>query len=212
MDTDLSKMAADLKAPENPDTDEALAADVEEAVAAAPMGEAGIVAAAMEERTRALQPDGNPPPNEVVDTRPEIDEDLLPPEPEEKEYHVYHCARDNMRMHTPDGQEIRFTHKRHITDNPKHIEYLDSEVEAGNIFISVDKEKPVVTSSDLDPMAALKRKHIKEFLAEQAAQAAANAPRDMGVYETSTDGGKPQVKVRIPSSADIAAVSADSGK
>ena len=176
--------AADLLAPKDPDKQQAKV--VEEKVTEAA-------------KQRALGPDGNPPPNEVVNTIGGEGDGSEPYAGEEKEYNVYHCARDTMHMCTPKGRDIRFVDKRVVTDNKEVIKFLDSEIKAGNRFITVSKENPTVKSSDLNPMATIKKNIIREFLLEQAAEAEANKPRDMGT----TPGGNKAVKVAIPSTADL---------
>lgn len=214
---DLSKLAESLK----PDPEATEAAILEEAVAKKAEEDAdprpahktagqGVLAAAAakSDGARALNPDGTANPAPVPDTIFDPDPDMSEPEPaEEKEYNVYYCARPSMRMITPKGLEIRFTMGRLITDNKDVIKYLNKEIKSGNHFVTVNEDKLTMTSTDLDPMASLKRQHIKEYLAEQAAKAAANAPRDMGNY--SNDGVAPG-SIKIPSTADIVAVTGDS--
>lgn len=161
--------------------------------------------------TRNLRADGNPEPNKVVNTLGALNESQLePPEPEEIEYHVYYSTRKSMRMHTPDGQEIRFDNGRCITDNSVHIAFLENELRRMNPFVYINKDKPTMTTTDLNPMAVLKRRFIQEYLAEQAAKAEANKPRDMGYTEDFTGAGGRTVKVKIPSTQDLGELAGDS--
>ena len=77
----------------------------------------------------------------------------------------------------------------------------------GNKMLRVEAGKETVTSEDLDPMEVLRKKHIKEYLAEQAALKVANAPRDMG---STTQPGVAPGSIKIASSATIAGVTGDS--
>jgi len=183
---DVNKMADDLK-PKDPEK------------AQAEIAEKKILAGKEKVLSPVSEAPAEPPAPPAPPTSSKLDEP--------KEYHVYHCARETMHMHTPSGRDIRFHDKRCVTDNEEVIEYLDSEIAAGNRFITVNKDQPTVTSDDLDPMAVIRRNIIKEYLAEQQAEAAANAPRDMGSYDNQ-NGIQPRVK--IPSTADIAALSGDS--
>lgn len=125
---------------------------------------------------------------------------------EGKSYNVYHCGPDNMHMHTADGQDIRFAQHRHVTDQPEVIAYLDAEVARRNPMVTVQEGHETMTSAELDPMAALKRKHVREFLLEQAAANAANPPRDLG----GTAGGNANANALGIVGTDQLSVGADS--
>jgi len=96
----------------------------------------------------------------------------------EKQFQTYSSPKSSFRMMTPKGRRINFIKGKHITCIPEEIEYLDDEIAAGIRFIT--KGEPV-TSEDLDPMAALKKRLRAEILAEQAANLneAAESPEDI---------------------------------
>lgn len=96
-----------------------------------------------------------------------------------KEQKVYQVYKSSLQSHTiimPKGKQLRIFNYQYITDNEEEIEYLDYEISQGFIYLEkMDK----VTSEDLDPMAALKRKIIADYEAEKAA-AAAKVQNDLG--------------------------------
>ncbi len=95
-------------------------------------------------------------------------------------YQQFHSNRSSMSMTTPEGGTMNFMHHKFITSNPVFIAYLQLEIASGNSFIRQDEVDKELTLADLDPMAALKKKHIEEFLAEQAKNAPPES-RDMGL-------------------------------
>ena len=101
---------------------------------------------------------------------------------EEKEYHMYHCARQSMQVISPTGIPVKFIEGIYYTDNPDVIFYLDHEIER-NGLPGISKGDKIV-QSDLDPMAALRKKLYAEFLAEQQEAALTNKhTKDMGSTE-----------------------------
>lgn len=132
--------------------------------------------AKQEAKTEALAPPLAPTPT------PAIVPDPVPAEPE-KVFQCYRSSRQSMKMITTEGLKVTFVNYQHLTADPRVEAYLDNEIRLG--FKDIVKASPM-TSSDIDPMAALKKKHIEEFLAEEAAKAAAavlSGPRDMGQSE-----------------------------
>lgn len=95
------------------------------------------------------------------------------PEPEEREYHVYYHTLKSCRMITREGRTISFVDGRYVTDVESEIAYLDEELALKNYQLSVVPGEEVMTTSQLDPMKALKKQFIAEYLEEEAAKAAA---------------------------------------
>jgi len=92
------------------------------------------------------------------------------------EYQVFTSPKLSFRMMTPKGRRIYFIAGKCITKVKEEIEYLDSEIEAGIRFITKGE---AITSEDLDPMVALRKRIIKEYEAEKAASAKVpEAPAD----------------------------------
>lgn len=108
------------------------------------------------------------------------------PPGEEKTYQHYSSARVALRMITPRGKRINFVNHSFITDDEEIISYLDSEIRGGLNVISRGER---MTHDAADPMSALKRKIIKEFLAsqEKEAQRAAELVPDFGNTRSETD-------------------------
>ena len=87
----------------------------------------------------------------------------------EKLYHVFYSTLESCRMITKGGRNIAFVLGKYVTDVPEEIEYIQEEIALGNNRLSVVAGKEQMTADDLDPMKALKKQHIKEYLAEQKA-------------------------------------------
>ncbi len=100
-----------------------------------------------------------------------------------KVYHQYFSTRPIMNIATTTGKMIHFVGSTYVTDAEDEIAFLDNEIRAGLKAIYVKQDKKTVSAVELDPLAAIKKKVIDEYLAAQAAQA--DVSRDMG--NTSTD-------------------------
>ena len=111
-----------------------------------------------------------------------FDNPLPDTEKQEKKYNIYYSLRGSMRMCCPSGKPIHFVGGKFVTDEKEAIEYLDAELAARNKFIYVKEGEERVTSTDLDPMAALRRKIIKEESKKIIAMAQKHltASRNMG--------------------------------
>lgn len=71
----------------------------------------------------------------------------------------------------PDGSEAAFIAGRYATSEGDKIQHLDSEISKGHQYIFRDPLQLACDESDLDPMEAMKKKIISEYLEQQAAQA-----------------------------------------
>ena len=89
------------------------------------------------------------------------------PATKEKEYQVYHSARQSMQLITYKGNPVRFLNGILYTDSIDVIEYLDNEIYLGALPGITKGEK--IVQSDMDPIAALRKKIYAEILAEQEA-------------------------------------------
>lgn len=106
-------------------------------------------------------------------------------EAKEEHFHHYISARVAPRLATEKGHKIRFTDHRHLTQNEEVIEYLDREIKAHNLpGITIEE---IVSTSDIDPQASLRKRARKELLKELQAEAAGGGVgsenRDMGSFE-----------------------------
>ena len=97
-------------------------------------------------------------------------------EPERKFQH-YACSRQAMRMITPEGRKITFVGHKYITAEEAIIAYLDAEIANG---LRVITKGELLTSLEADPLEALRRKHVAEYLASQKAE----EKQDMGSTKT----------------------------
>ena len=97
-----------------------------------------------------------------------------------KKYQHYNCARIAMNMVTEEGKKIRFVNHQYITADEHEIKYLNDQIKRG---LTVITKGELMTAEEADPMEALKRKHIAEYLAKESAELVAEAKgesRDMG--------------------------------
>lgn len=65
-----------------------------------------------------------------------------------------------------------------MTDKEDEITFLDNEVKLGHAMIYVKSGQETVDADALDPLAAIKKKAIEEYLEQQ--KRAADPNRDMG--------------------------------
>lgn len=113
----------------------------------------------------------------------EIFENPIPDtEKKEKKYNIYYSHRGSVRMCCPSGKPIHFVGGKFVTDEKEAIKFLDAELASRNKFIYVKEGEEVVSSTDLDPMAVLRRKIIKEEADKiiEVAQKQMDGSRDMG--------------------------------
>lgn len=96
---------------------------------------------------------------------------------EEREYTVYHHTLPSAQYVFKSGGVAEFIGGKFLTDDPVHIQELDAEVGRRNQFISKGAKK--LKTSDLDPVAEIKRQAVEEYLASLKA-ASGDASRDMG--------------------------------
>ena len=87
------------------------------------------------------------------------------PEVKEEVFQFYKSTIDNQKIAMKSGKVLRITAGKYITKDPAEIEFLDYEISQGFPFL---KKGEPVTSSDLDPMSALRKKIYAEILAAQA--------------------------------------------
>ena len=116
---------------------------------------------------------------------------------EERQYQTYFHSMSSSKMLTDKGTPIIFQEHKCYTDVQEVMDYLDKEIAGGLKLITKGE---LVTSEDLDPMAAIKKRVIAEYLKDQEKLAAA---------------GKAQAGSGIMSSAMLttggASTSADAG-
>ena len=93
-------------------------------------------------------------------------------EVEEKTFNIYKASMQAFRIIRPDGKVIHVLNGQLITDNPIDIEYLDAQIALGKLRLRPAEQ---VTSTDLDPIAALKAKLKEEARQEILAETASSS-------------------------------------
>lgn len=116
---------------------------------------------------------------------------------QEEEFQQYNSAKPSVRLITEAGFRITFTNYTYLTQNEDAISYLDRQIASGLQGITKGE---VVTTSDLDPMAKLRKEleaKIREELAQEAANAAKGITRDMGDTES-------KAGIKVATAKDVA--------
>lgn len=128
--------------------------------------------------------------SEIKETQVVIPEEQVAPEPvletlqEVQMFQQYKCSKPSMRMMTSKGKKLYFIKFELLTQDEDIIEYLDYEI-TQNPRLGITKGA-MMSLDEKDPMAALKRQHIAEYIAEQAkkaSDAALGITRDMGTTD-----------------------------
>ena len=99
---------------------------------------------------------------------------------DEKKYQQYASSRNSMKMITTTGRKIIFVGYKYMTCEQDIIDYLDDEISKG---LNVVTKGELLTSKEADPMEALKKKHIQEYLAKEQQELtdiALGKTKDMG--------------------------------
>jgi hypothetical protein len=95
-----------------------------------------------------------------------------------KTFNQYFSTRPKLSITMPQGGRIYFVAGHYATDNEDEITFLDEQIRAKHPMIYVKATEKTVTSEQLDPMAAIRKKIIEEHEAKKAEQADPN--RNMG--------------------------------
>ena len=90
---------------------------------------------------------------------PEVEEPKLP----EKIFQTYRSGLENQKVIMKCGRTLYIRQHKYITAKQDEIDFLDEEISLG--FPGLKKGEPV-TETDLDPMAALKKKMRAEIMKE----------------------------------------------
>lgn len=116
------------------------------------------------------------------------------------EKRLYKSTNKFCNVVTPRGKVLHFRAGMYITADENEIQFLDSAIGANefNNAIYIDPNARTITAEQENPLLALKKKFIEEYLQEQAAMI--NPSNDMGNSE--------QGKLKAASTSDIAAVTA----
>lgn len=110
---------------------------------------------------------------------------------DETVYQHYSSSRVAIKLITDKGKKITFTDYQFITADQDIIDYLDTEIKSGMNVVTKGK---AMTSEEADPMAALKRRHIAEYLETQETQAKADALGELRNMGSTEEGSKAKIK------------------
>ena len=105
------------------------------------------------------------------------------PEGEEKVFNVYKSTMQSHKIIRDDGKIIHVLNHQYITSDPADIEFLDTEIKAGFPYLSPAEQ---LTSTDLDPMSALKAKMKEEARQEILAETADSESKQAKLAPAST--------------------------
>ena len=83
----------------------------------------------------------------------------------EKVFQIYTSSLENQKLITRTGRILIVRNYKYLTDEQDIIDFLDSEIKAGG-FITM-KKAGQTTEDDLDPIAALKKRAVQEYIEEQ---------------------------------------------
>ena len=96
------------------------------------------------------------------------------------QFQHYSSSLQSTKLITTTGKKICFVNFQFITSDQDHIDYLNDEITKGLKCISKGK---LMTAEEANPMNALKKAFIKEYVEEQkqlAAKEAMGESKDMG--------------------------------
>ena len=132
--------------------------------------------------------------------------EIIPDEPE-KVFHVFYHTLPNCNMTIPTGGRVSFVNHRYVTDQQHEINHLQTEIARGNHRLSILKGQETMTSTELDPMASMKKQYFEEFKALQA-----EAARKIASGEPLSQSESEVIPLTPGSTSDIASLAADSGQ
>jgi hypothetical protein len=95
-----------------------------------------------------------------------------------QKYNQYFSSRPKIGITMPTGKRIDFVGGMYLTDKEDEIGFLNEQIKLGHQMIYIRKGAEVVDADALDPLAAVKKKAVEEYLAQQALNS--NPNRDMG--------------------------------
>ena len=120
----------------------------------------------------------------------------------ENQFHVFYSVIPSMQIIDSTGNPIIFVSGRFHTKDQRKIDFLNQMIADGTTSVFVRPDQLTMSDADLDPMEVLRKKHIAEYLAEQAKQ----LDPESNVTESV------QGPLKAASTTDIAPVAAGGGK
>jgi hypothetical protein len=100
-------------------------------------------------------------------------------------YRVFKSSLRSCKYIFKDGTNGYFIDGRMVTDNEDHIAEMEHEIKHKHPTFFIDDKDSTSDTPQLDPMSALKKKIIEDYLKEQKEQAV----KDMGNSDTSAGAG-----------------------
>lgn len=86
----------------------------------------------------------------------------------ENQFHVFYSSMPSMQVIDDAGNPIIFVSGRFHTKDAKKIAFLQKMIADGTTSVFVRPDQLTMSDADLDPLEVLKKKHIQEYLEEQA--------------------------------------------
>lgn len=117
-------------------------------------------------------------------------------------FHVFYSTTKSMQVIDSKGQPIVFVSGRYHTRDTAKITFLNQMIADGSSAVFTNPNQLTMSDADLDPLETLKRKHIAEFLAEQAKH----------MDPTNNPGDSVQGPLNAASTTSIAPVAAGGGQ
>lgn len=105
---------------------------------------------------------------------------------------LYKSSILSCKIHTTSGKEINFCSGRYATDDDEEIEFLEAQVKAKHPHIYVDDGELEVDSVKVDPVEAIRKKAIADYIAAQESK-------------VGTDFGKTEQEQKVATTADALA-------
>ena len=117
------------------------------------------------------------------------------------DFYVFYSAMPSMQIIDSRGQPIIFVSSRFHTRDQAKIDFLNEMIKSGSTSVFVNPNQLTLAADELDPMTVLRKKHIQEYLEEQARQLNPEANVSSSV----------QGPINAASTSDIAPVAAGGG-
>lgn len=93
------------------------------------------------------------------------------------------------KTHLPNGKEINFIGGRYATDDSAEIEFFETEIKNHHPNFYIDAKEVEVDSVKVDPVEAIRKKAVADYLAAQAAKEGTDtgATQELKKIVTSTE-------------------------
>jgi hypothetical protein len=104
---------------------------------------------------------------------------------------LYKSSLPACKIHMPNGKALNFVNSEFATGIAAEIEFLEAEIAAGHPTFYKDSAQLQIDSEKVDPLEAIKKKAIEEYIALQkdggkVADAASVTPANTGMTTTAS--------------------------